>query len=532
MAERGSVLVRVQRFPLTLCGFLTGIRNAFNYNTITLADPRLRKEVLTRSMKLKDTLEPAVLALQAMIRQLEHEFEVACRRARQISFMCGLASLPNEVLRRVMEVAVCEAQGRGPLVAITLSHVCRSFRDLVMDSPSLWVTFDVSQFQHLPSTKLLSVCMARSRNLPLDIRMSFDSGAFSCRNERNRCYLSILARHSQRWRRFEADFIETDPLESIHSLQETLNLKVPRLEHLVINSRRPRTSDSENVDIEQSSVITSWHAPKLRTLCAFNHLPFPSEPATELDVARIHFNFKSRWTTYLLFNGLRLLSSLSQLTLVIHQTMPFDRQATIVPVALKSVQTYHVELRSVRDQRLLLPNTLAAVLGAIHCPNARRLSLEIEGCSCAFVQIAVPAMLSTILGHSYPVLSDLTLSITPFRNVDVVFHLPLESTPNLRRLSMSITSQFEISLSRCDPGNLLEKLHITNPYPKNVARWLRTFTGGPPETRQWPFKTLTFECTPVHASRKKVASPTTMEVLECDEVASWCRRLINPYFRD
>ncbi|KLO18499.1 hypothetical protein SCHPADRAFT_120124 [Schizopora paradoxa] len=515
------------------------ILDAYDYIGVFAESPDTKKGIVSRSKLLRHSLEPTVATLQALTKMLEKELGDAHRIEEQVISMCGFASLPTEILEKIFHIAVHGEEGRIPSVAITLSHVCRFFRDMVLNSPSFWTTIDVSyaDAERPLSQAILELCLERSKQSPLGIRIKFDDyDVVSPRNAWNRRYLAILARHAHRWRSFDIELFEIHSRDYFNLFRDIPHLHLPDLQRFAIRSTFPWSYRI----LERSFIFSTWNAPKLRELRVSNHLPFSVEASTTFDSveqAEIRFDTIGVWNPDRYLNALLRLSSLSQLDLIIHNTVPFDLEANISSVSLKSVQIYRVELHSIKNPNIIYEtaiSTLSGVLGALRCPNALQLSLVVTECSGQFVA----PLLSALSEHHYPSLVDLSLSISPSCRTfgaSTDFNLPLEAAPNLRHLSMSIASDFDISLSRRVSSKPLKTLRFANPYPKSVARWLRSFIGWTSEAKNWPlFETFIFECSPTKVLSRKgeermTEAPSSTKVIESEDIASWCREILNPY---
>ncbi|KLO15478.1 hypothetical protein SCHPADRAFT_938710 [Schizopora paradoxa] len=83
-----------------------------------------------------------------------------------------ISSLPPEVLEHVFKrVAFDTAAEERPFIALSLSHVCRSFRRVALDCSHLWT--GLSRRMGRPRIDFLEECIRRSKSQPLDVVITF-----------------------------------------------------------------------------------------------------------------------------------------------------------------------------------------------------------------------------------------------------------------------------------------------------------------------------------------------------------------------
>ncbi|KLO18498.1 hypothetical protein SCHPADRAFT_120127 [Schizopora paradoxa] len=513
------------------------VLNTFDSLRIASESSKTKNDVVWRSELLRSTLEQALATVKThrKLRRLERELDDARHLEVRLTSLCVLASLPFELWGKIFQMVVEGDGGRGLITAVTISHVCRLFRYTALRYPSLWSTIDVSyaDYEYPLSLDLLKSCLERGKQLPLQIRMEFDDyNGFSPRNTWNCKYLELLVQHSHRWRSLYIELYEFDTWMCATPFRSLSFLDVPNLLHITITSRFPWSGRTA----EQGFLCNSWNAPRLRSLRVSNYLPFsPDQMACfqNIEQAEIQFSSEGFWNPERYLGALSKLSSLSQLNLVIRRVIPFNSNVDITPISMDNVQTYRVELRSLNDteetQKSLL--VLSRIFGALYCPNVREMSLVVADCS---EQYAAPLLsaLSPSFGHrnDYPSLADLSLSLSLDCMKVTNLRLPLETAPNLRQLSMSISSDFDITLSRPSSARPLKTLRLSNPYATSAAHWLRSFIG----CTSWPlFETFIFEI----PSEKVLAegrgadqmaeSPSSLKVIRSEDIASWCSEILD-----
>ncbi|KLO18500.1 hypothetical protein SCHPADRAFT_120135 [Schizopora paradoxa] len=397
------------------------ILNAFDYVGISQESAMTKKDVVSRSKSLRNTFETAVATSQGVIRCLEQELEDACDLEERIMSMCGLASLPTELLGRIFHFAI--EINRGSILAINISHVCRLFREVTIHTPSLWSTIDVvySEYESTPSLAILNACLERSKNSPLYIHIKFgEADDSSSRNVRSKKCLSALIQHSFRWSSFELELEVVDSQTYLQLLQDFVNINTPNLLELKIDSVTPWMYGES----EQKSLASTWNAPKLQRFHVVNQYPFPSDQSVDLaniKEAHIRFDYGGVWDQDCFLGSLSRLSSLSELNLEIGDTVPFYLEEGIPPVSLNTVQIYRVGLYHIDGFDDLLS---LRVLGALRCPSARHLSLIIYKCCNSII---VP----TLRQRHFSTSSGLCPKPSPTVIVDIFRFRNIPSAPRL-----------------------------------------------------------------------------------------------------
>ncbi|KLO15328.1 hypothetical protein SCHPADRAFT_938809 [Schizopora paradoxa] len=152
--------------------------------------PPRRSQLLSQSRRslrrlqcLFETINGLSYALSAKLRAASENFYV-------VSNMCGLGSLPNELLIRIFECVVFGSSTNRWWAAISLSHVCHYFRDTIISCPQLWS--DISG-----SAAMASLSLSRSKDVPLDVSVRINTTEPRLQFER---LLPEALKHSKRWK--------------------------------------------------------------------------------------------------------------------------------------------------------------------------------------------------------------------------------------------------------------------------------------------------------------------------------------------
>ncbi len=135
-----------------------------------------RSNLLSRARKTMLRLKSLSDILSDLASVFHTESEAARANFEAIGNMCGMASLPTELLARIFE---CVVNGDETLTnptrwkaAVRLSHVCQYFRETALACPQIWS--NISR-----SGEMADSCLPRSKDLPLDVELmvGFGSGA-------------------------------------------------------------------------------------------------------------------------------------------------------------------------------------------------------------------------------------------------------------------------------------------------------------------------------------------------------------------
>lgn len=100
-----------------------------------------------------------------------------------------VASIPNEILSAVFEADNQSTSSFG----ITVSHVTRHWRNVAMNTPSLWTCIDISNQIH--NLDMVEMNLTRSGNLPLDIYIYLTTRSPSISS-----IMRAITPHIGRWR--------------------------------------------------------------------------------------------------------------------------------------------------------------------------------------------------------------------------------------------------------------------------------------------------------------------------------------------
>ena len=162
-----------------------------------------------------------------------------------------ISLLPPEILAHVFHLLVLEDppfSRRRNLGWITVTHVCRHWRQVALDDTSLW-----ARIRDTPTnTKWISEMLARAKNAPLDIEFN-DVGRSSPKA------LLMTPSHLFHTRQFR---IHSPSMVHFDSVRDIFSWEAPALEHFEITVTAYSCIDFRDLG---GIMLFRGHAPRLRT---------------------------------------------------------------------------------------------------------------------------------------------------------------------------------------------------------------------------------------------------------------------------
>ena len=208
----------------------------------------------------------------------------------------------------------------GFLMEVILSHVCRLWRSIALDLPTLWTTYRYHAcifYPPGPSLHRLEAYLERSRShlvdLKFDFRIAQGNSHYDCGSR-----LQMLAKimsHVTRWRRV---FIITDKNTPILDLLDNFKkASAPNLEHFAIRTGSYGATTRQIQDLQP--VLFKGGAPKLSSVAVdyLNHLVLsPLSNITTLRIEQPKLNTKWELLSSEAFINILLIPTLTNLSLV------------------------------------------------------------------------------------------------------------------------------------------------------------------------------------------------------------------------
>ncbi|KLO18132.1 hypothetical protein SCHPADRAFT_936398 [Schizopora paradoxa] len=199
-------------------------------------------------------------------------------------------TLPSELLKLIfVEASNSTIPEERPCAALTLSHVCSSFRRVALVCPKLWTT--LSRKLGRPGLELIEACIQRSADQPLDVllylyglRGDFGGSRFADQVAVDRMAKTVLPVCS-RWRSFAVHLAIIDPFDDCQwqnvillteFRQLSAKLDVPMLETFSIEEDAdrsglvPASSLLHLHPLLSSNPDLCWSLPALHTLTVQN----------------------------------------------------------------------------------------------------------------------------------------------------------------------------------------------------------------------------------------------------------------------
>ncbi|TDL17472.1 hypothetical protein BD410DRAFT_794306 [Rickenella mellea] len=214
---------------------------------------------------LRNRLRPILGAAETAVEGLQ---EMCLPRIR----MCGMNSLPDELIRRIFEVRYGPHHIPPPYfdMPMELSHVCRRFRSIALHTPRIW-----TKLCNWQPYRQLEMYMERSKAADLSIYI-FSSSSEGFHSDLIPEFLALVTKHSKRWsfihysapHRYNLPGDDEPPdLPYTHpALLDYPNLDLPRLTHLSwLNADYERSKD-----ISPVIPYECWNKPNLVHFEGFN----------------------------------------------------------------------------------------------------------------------------------------------------------------------------------------------------------------------------------------------------------------------
>ncbi|KLO18980.1 hypothetical protein SCHPADRAFT_899317 [Schizopora paradoxa] len=213
------------------------------------------------------------------------------RRLNSALLRIGVASLPDEILSVIFAFASqCESiqddhnpYNRGDrfvsknvkqfFSAVSLSHVCRRFRHIILSAPEFWTSIWDNM-----RPGVVEFCLVRSGAMPLELFLDSFCNAHSHPEFYSDEFSSKLIASSPRWRNLT---IKVAPFDVVMRQSPFESVEAPQLKTLSIHSPLKFPVDPDNIE-SRISACHKWAVPLLQSLNIYQFIPPPFHHATSL----------------------------------------------------------------------------------------------------------------------------------------------------------------------------------------------------------------------------------------------------------
>ncbi|KAF8801886.1 hypothetical protein BYT27DRAFT_7173682 [Phlegmacium glaucopus] len=254
---------------------------------------------------------------------------------------------------------------------VVLSHVCRHWRSIALDMPTLWTNYRYHSYVFYPpgpSLHRLEAYLERSGRRLLDLKFDFriekGSHHYDC-GSRLQMMAKIMS-HVNRWRRV---FIMTDKNTPILDLLDNFKkVHAPNLELFTLRTGSYNTTSRQIQDLQP--VIFKGGAPKLSSITVdyLNHLvlsPLSNITTLRIEQPKLHTNLElispQAFISILLIPTLTNLSLVGDIGVLVHVE---DLEDTIPMLNLK-----HLRLANSWSMSMILPYLRAPLLETLIIRN-------------------------------------------------------------------------------------------------------------------------------------------------------------------
>lgn len=286
----------------------------------------------------------------------------------------GISSIPDSILSRILEIE-CVPDFPSHLIEapqVSLSLVCRRFRDVISNSPRIWSKIHAWGLD----LDTISIFLERSKAADLDIQLQYASRSGyewsepqEQRNNKFLCAVSAIIPHAQRWESLKLDFSNVGEAELFDITKRLNHLPLPRLHTLDIVYTNPVSEDYTAEQDPSRAFFETLEMPTLYTLRLCNAVPEPfaapllTSLALDLTKAYVDVGKLARF--------LSATPTLEDVTLRLFYAWAYGSRDVVV-VELVNVKTLELHLGDTPLDRLY------RFREALRTPNIRKIVLKVE----------------------------------------------------------------------------------------------------------------------------------------------------------
>jgi len=458
-------------------------------NLSQINDEASIRELHHAAARLQKSLSLVVPTLEKFRQLVLSEAERATGRVRDMSLMCGMTLLSDDIVSGIFDTAVRESGAgvRSATTAIQLARVSKRFRSVALSNHSLWTFiycetyFGDLQFSHI------KLCLERSAHTPIEVFYNIGNEADGT-PAFNR-FMKIVLPHAIRWKSFAVKLVHGGDMTPIVKVCDAIanmeSVSAPILDKLgTLSCSTPHTRSNVEVPIP----FSKWSLPNLKGVelqdLSLNLHAFPSLTRVSETIYMHNFN------TRRFFADLMALSPLRYLYLgFVGEEISQDHQHLDLP-SLTELSLY---------PRVRPSKPLDGVLTALNCPNVTDLSVKLlyiisdEDLWCEDKREATQHYVRQLFAFPgcFRKVSNLTLIVMLSECADpdegdlghTLYVLPLPHLPNLRHLTLqgtlvslrpqknkSETQVFEIEEGKTYTA--IETISVRSARPDRLHYWL------------------------------------------------------------
>lgn len=347
-------------------------------------------------------------------------------------------SLPNEIIHHIVKDAFVDYPSPIAASLIRYSHICSKFRDVILESPSLWSSITLYPSMH---TSLIQTIIRRSSTLGLNVDIDITHDLYReqpVRDTYGLSGLSTMFKQNHRWRNL------------LLTLNDDESAKIILKHFPRANFTSVRSLEVADYSGLETDLFEKWLFPRLEELFWDSQTFPPLGMATQM----LHHCILSlgQSASHLISIATFLNAASGLRTLELELAFPDDYE----PAEFQKIRLSHLERLEDYSRHDGWFGTYAPLLKGILCPGLKHLTL-VAGTPADYY-----ALTKDMRGR-YPVLTSFTLQIKGRRDAKQVFSFE----DILCSLPSSIKS-LEIELDSGDLATLYASQRDNN-VPRNLC---------------------------------------------------------------
>ncbi|KLO09629.1 hypothetical protein SCHPADRAFT_1000140 [Schizopora paradoxa] len=249
--------------------------------------------LVSRARRHLSRLELLEGILAEVSSNLKEKIESARQQVDRMGSVCGLASLPPDILVQIFSITINSSSRKVPRSrhSVRLSHVCRHFWHIITTNPLFWN--EISATPYAPEIGLINASLQRSKDCPLDIHLNTYTYPVIVRTHdvppdaqhvfpngipeliegiSSDQSLSALIPHTHRWRSLLLNFVNANSSPGTHTdFSCIVDPTFPMLKTLVAHRNYfcgvyQHRFPVDNHFNREMGFMSSWITPALQTL--------------------------------------------------------------------------------------------------------------------------------------------------------------------------------------------------------------------------------------------------------------------------